>query len=390
MSFDLNLPKLILDPTNEGDLVQLAFARIRAASGNTITDFRPGSSVAALVEGQTFALAELLYYLNLMPEAIAIEVFRLYGVKRSLGTKAAGSLTFRLSDPAIDPFTLPVGFTIPYLDSQLEVTASLVIPAGAQEGSVAAVVSDVGSKYNANAFDILATNTGLGRVESVYNRTGFTGGSDLETLEALVSRCQASTVSRNSVITRLDYETLAQGTMGTGSRAVAISNLSSDGLTFRQASVGVFLLDSDGRPASLTTCQIVASELKTRVLMGTGVFCFPAVLIPVSVEVNLNVLALSDTVANNVIDSIQAYLRPNSYSGGQVLLHNELAYQARLIAGVKSVDTVLINGDSVDYQLAQPWHYPTPSYITVNQIDVNGAILTSNAGFDDSDYIGDL
>ena len=389
MTLDLNLPKLVLDPANEGDLTQLAYARIQTASGNTITDFRTGSAAAAFVEGQTFALAELLYYMNLMPEAIAIEVFRLYGVRRSLGTRATGALTFRLTDVAVDAFVLPIGYTIPYLGTQISITQSLSILPGGQDGTVTAIVGEVGTQYNANAFDILATNTGLGRVQSIYNRTQFTGGSDLETLDALVSRCQAATVSRRSVITQLDYEQSAQDTIGFGSRAVAVGNLSSDGATFRQNSVGVFLLDSTGKPASLTTCQLVASDLKTKILIGTGVFCFPALLVPINIEININVLALSDKVAEDVTESIKNYLRPNTYNGGQVVLHNEIAYRARLMPNVRSVDSLLINGLSIDYQLPQPWCYPVPDFITVNQIDSNGLTLTSLSSFNDEDYIGE-
>ena len=84
---DLNIPKLVLDPANEGDLIAMTYDRIKSASGGVINDFRSGTTIAALVEGQTFALAELLYYVNLLPEAIAIEVFR--ATSRSAPTPAA-------------------------------------------------------------------------------------------------------------------------------------------------------------------------------------------------------------------------------------------------------------------------------------------------------------
>lgn len=390
MILDQTIPKLVLDPANEGDLTTMAYARIQAASNNTITDFRQGSAAAAFVEGQTFALAELLYYLNLMPEAIAIEVFRLYGVQRSLGTKATGSLTFYLTVLAAESFTLPVGFTFPYLDTQLELLESVSIPAGYQEATVLTTVASVGVQYNAKAFDILVTNSGLGRVQSIFNRNQFTGGSDLEPLADLVTRCQNATVSRRSVLTKLDYETAAQSTIGIGGRAVAVGNLSSNGVAFRQNSVGVFLLDATGKPASSATCQIVAADLKTRILIGTDVSCFPAVLVPMTIEANINVSAISEQIATDVIDIIKDYLRPNTYNGGQVILHNEIAYLARTVRHVRSVDSLLINGNSSDYQLSQPWHYPVPSYITVNQIDSSGIVLSTNAGFDDDDYLGDL
>jgi uncharacterized phage protein gp47/JayE len=322
-----------------------------------------------------------------MPEAIAIEVFRLYGVKRSLGTKATGQLTFLLTDEAIDPFVLPAGYTLPYLDSNLVITESLVISPGAQEGTVASQVADIGSRYNAKPFDILVTTTGLGRVQSVFNRQQLTGGSDIESLESLVKRCQASTVSRNAVITATDYELAAQAVLGDGSRAVAAPNLAADGYTYQQYSVVVFLLDSTGKPASTTTCQQVAAELKSKILIGSNVACLPVVLKPIDVIITLNVRELSEGVALEVIEGIRSYLNPVTYDGGDVILHNELVYVSRLVRGVRSVDSVLLNGDAIDYQLEQPWHFPVAGYITVEQVDSKGLTLSTSASFGDDDYL---
>lgn len=389
MTLDINIPKLVLDPANEGDLVQLAYARIQEASGNTITDFRAGSAAAAFVEGQTFALAELLYYMNLIPEAIAIEVFRLYGVNRSMGTKATGQLTVILSEFAVDTFILPAGYSLPYLDTEIEFLSPLVINPGSQEGTVNARVVAVGSQYNAKSFDITATSTGLALVQSVFNRLPFTGGSDIEPLTDLVARCQAATVSRSAIITQLDYENAAQNVLGAGSRAIAVPNLASDGIAFKQASVAVFMLDATGQPASLTTCQLVTSDLKTRVLLGTAVTCLPAVLVKVSVELNINVRSLSEEVALDVIGSIFRYLKPDTYDGGNVILHNEIAYQARLVDGVRSVDSVLLNGESIDLLLAQPWYYPMADFIIVNQIAPDGNFLTTVRSFAEAEFLGD-
>jgi uncharacterized phage protein gp47/JayE len=386
MALDLNIPKLVLDPANEGDLVQLAYERIQSASGNTITDFRPGSTAAAFVEGQTFALMELLYYVNLMPEAIAIEVFRLYGVTRGLGSQATGELTFLLEENAVDPYTLPSGYTVRYLDTTITLQAPLVIPVGSNSATVACRVDSVGKQYNAAPFDIVITETGLGLVQSIYNINAFTGGSDTEPLTDLVARCQAATVSREAVITQLDYQVAAEQLLGIGSRAVVIPNLGSDGVAFRQASVAVFLLDSIGQPASLTTCANVRSSLDDRILIGTAVHCFPAVLIPMDIEIQINVLNLSQEVADNVIQNVGEYLRPETYDGGEVVQHTEIIFQARLADGVRSVDSVLINGDAIDVQLAQPYHFPLPRYITVNQIDRLGLTLSTQVLFSDVDF----
>lgn len=390
-----DLPKLVLDPANEGDIINLTYERIQEASGNTITDFRPGSAVAALVEGQSFAIAELLYYMNLMPEAIAIEVFRLYGVQRSMGTRATGRLTVVIDEFAIEPYTIPAGYSFPYLATSVTFTETLIIPTGSQEADVSAVIDSIGSQYNLESFEIVATNVGLSLVQSIFNRAPFTGGSDLEPIPDLIKRCQAATVSRSAIITALDYETAAQNILGVNSRALAVANVAADGFSYKQASVAMFLLDASGKPASLATCQAVAADLKTRILIGTAVACFPAVLTPVTVELTINVGTVSEEVAQNAIRNVYNYLRPNTYNGGSSILHHEIAYRARLAAGVLSVDSVIINGDPVDLLLTQPWHYPDPQNIAIYQIDRSGATLTTVRSFgeyffDDADELEEL
>lgn len=376
----INFPKLVLDPQNEDELTQLTYARIQAASGNTINDFRPGSAVAALVEGQTFALAELLYYFNMLPEAIAIEVFRLYGIERSLGTQATGQVTFLLETVAADDFVIPIGYQIAHLDTQLTLLQALYIPQGLQEGTVSVQVADVGTKYNAKPFDITITSSGLGRVQSIFNRSDFTGGSDLESLDNLITRCQNATVTRSSVITKLDYEQQAQRTLGVGSRAVALPNLSSDGITFRQASVGVFLLDATGKPASATTCALVKAELASRILIGTDVNCFPAVLVDTNVEVFCNVESLSEALGTSIAQAVVEYMNPVTYNGGMILRHNELEFIARKVPGVTSVDSILMDGQATDRLLPQPYSFFNPVSVTVTMMDNIGTTYSVYAG----------
>ena len=385
MTLDPNFPKLVLDPGNETELTQLAYARIASASGNTINDFRAGSTVAAFVEGQTFALAELLYYLNLMPEALAIEVFRLYGVKRSLGTRASGALTVLLESETTNGFTLPTGYAIPYLDTNLVLQSPLVINAGGREGTVPVLCDKVGSAYNAKPFDILATSTGLALVQTIFNRDALTGGSNLEPLDLLIPRCQAATVARNAVITKLDYETAAQSLLGVGSRAVAVPNVSSDGFSFLRSAVALFLLDSNGTPANPTNCNTVQTTLRPNILLGTSLACFPAVLVPLSIEVFLNVRSISEVIGNTLVAEVDRYLDPVLYTGGMMVKHLEIAHVCRQVPTVTAVDSVIVNGVAQDYLLAQSWYYPYAESVVVNMIDPSGLTLTVVGGRGDGD-----
>lgn len=375
-----NIPKLVLDPQTETELTELAYARIQTASGNAINDFRPGSAIAAFVEGQTFALAELLYYMNMMPEAIAIEVFKLYGVERSLGTAAAGELTFSLYEATLDPFSLPAGYSLPYLDTQLTLLTSLFIGVGNQEATVAVTCDSVGVAYNANAYDILITSIGLAKVKTIYNRKAITGGSDIESIDTLVSRCQAATVSRTSIITKLDYELAAQKEMGFGSRAVVIPNLGTDGIAFRQASIGLFLLDITGKPASLTTCAKVRAALFDRVLIGTDMNCFPAELNNVTIEVFCNVISVSDKVGKDIIKAVIAYMNPVTFNGGAQLRRNELEYVTRQVAGVTYIDSVLMNGEAIDLLAPRRYSFFAPDSVAVSMIDPTGTVYTVYGG----------
>jgi uncharacterized phage protein gp47/JayE len=375
-----NIPKLVLDAQNEDELTQLAYNRIQTASGNTINDFRPGSAIAAFVEGQTFALAELLYYMNMMPEAIAIEVFRLYGIDRSLGTNSTGELTFVLTAAAVDAFVLPAGYQVPYIDTNLTLLNTLYIAPGNTEATVGVICDTVGARYNAKPYDISVTSLGLARVQSIFNRKALTGGSDLESIDDLVARCQAATVSRDTVITKLDYELAAQKELGNGSRAVLVPNVGSDGITYRVASVGLFMLDATGKPASLTTCLSVRAKLIDRVLVGTDVNCFPATLTPVVVEVFCNVLTVSDEVGQAVCAAIEDYMNPITYNGGLQLRHNELEFIARKVNGVTAVDSVLINGEAIDLLSARRYDYFFADVVIVTMIDPTGRTYVTYGG----------
>ncbi|MBH8577223.1 baseplate J/gp47 family protein [Nostocaceae cyanobacterium CENA369] len=194
------IPKLVLDPQNDDQLVQLAFDRIREASGGQLNDFRPGSPLAASVEGQVFALAELLFYLNMLPEALALEVFRLSGVTRNAGTKATGYLRFLLQTPLGSDFIINAGYSVPFKDSFFVLQEQLYIPAGATEADVLVQVYYEGSDLNCPAFGILISSTGVNCLQTIYNAEAITGGSDLETLKSTITRAQTTNTWKSDIV----------------------------------------------------------------------------------------------------------------------------------------------------------------------------------------------
>jgi uncharacterized phage protein gp47/JayE len=371
----MTIPKLVLEGDSLDDLTRLSYETIREASGGTITDFREGSPVAALVEGQVFALSELLYYVNLLPEAIALEVFRLYGVQRNLGTSASGELTFLLQFSSSIAFSLPIGYSLPYQDTTLVLTSVLFIPPGATSGKASVKSLGAGLKYNAAPYGALVTTPGIAGVQSVYNELALTGGSDLEDISDTISRGQAEISSRQALISSDDYELAAVAALGSGSRAICVPNLASDKATLAFGNVGLFLLDASGQPASATTIADIKLRLAERTIIGTLLWLFPMELAPISVDIYVQVEQLDESINRDIIETIADYLKPELYNGGYKVRYNELAYLARQIDGCTSVESVLINNNAIDYLLPNQYTLPSLTGINISQVDKQGRVL---------------
>src|SRR5690242_7216710 len=106
------LEDVILDHRNEEELLSQAKVRVLNESGGLLNDFTENSPVAALIQGQVHAGAELLYDANRQTLKLLIEFLKRTGVERSLGTKAVVTLTFTLTSPQPIAFGIPEGFEV--------------------------------------------------------------------------------------------------------------------------------------------------------------------------------------------------------------------------------------------------------------------------------------
>ncbi|MFB2876869.1 baseplate J/gp47 family protein [Floridanema aerugineum] len=354
-----DIQKIQLDPDDDEALLQQAFLRVKAASNNRITDFTLGSPVSALLEGQVFAMAELFWYLNQLPEALAIEVFRLAGIQRSLGTKATGDVTVLLNAPLRDAFIISAGYQIPYKDSYFVTTEQLVIPAGAISGDVAIEAATEGSSFNVAAYGLVVPNPGLAYVQSIYNLENIVGGSDLEPLDTLVKRAQFVLRSREVLVSKEDFEQAAQDLLGAGSRASCVPLLMSNKETKAPGQVHLFLVDGRGEPPSLATCNTIKNALQERSFAASSVWVSPVNLEPVYVEVTATTEQISIDLANRCYEALKEYVNPSgTYPLGGSLFINELEYIFRTVAGITRVESVLIDGQPLNR--AMPNLYSTP------------------------------
>jgi Baseplate J-like protein len=379
------IPKVILDPQNEDQLVQLAYNRIREASNGTLNDFRAGSPLAALIEGQMFGVAELLFYLNILPEALALEVFRLSGVARDGGTKATGSLTFLLQAPLAADFLISSGYAVPYKDSFYVLSESLYIPAGAIEATVNVISAKAGTEYNAAPYSVLVNQTGINYLQTIYNPGFITGGSEVESLESTVSRAQQVLRDRQVLVSATDYELAAQAELGDNSRALCIPFLSSDKLTTKVGQVHLFLCDPGGNPAPLSTCESVKLALSSRIFAASQLWVSPVNLDPITVQINLGVTQVSEALADSITEAVYDYLSPLNYQWGLKLRTNEIAYVVRAVTGVNDVDSVFINDQPIDYLLPNKYTTVFIDTLEINLIQEDGVSQTYIRGLGEGD-----
>lgn len=373
---DFNIPKLILDPENEQEVIQGAYDAIRVASDNTITDFNPSSPVAALIEGQAFVYMELLWYLNQLPTALALEVFRLLGISRSPGQTAKGEVTFVLSALLATDFVVSAGYFIPYKDAGFVTSATLVIPAGSIEGTVQVQATREGSDMNLPAFGLTSTGLSLTYLQSIYNSDPINGGSDLEPLTATVDRAQIEIRSRGTLISQEDYEQVAAFLLGDGSTATAFPLMTSDKETEALGHIHVFLLDASNMQPSIAACQSIQAQLKERSFAGAAVWVSPANVQTYNMEVIIEVDNIDEAIADTIESAILDYLHPANFKLGDTLKIKELEYVVRQQEKVNAVVTMSIDNETTNKPMPSKYTQPKLNTLTVILNDSIGTTAT--------------
>jgi len=372
-----NLPRVVLDPRNDQELFEQAVNRTIAASGNRLRDFKKATVANGVLTGEVFAIAELFWYLNKLPTALAIELLRLFGVQRSLGTKASGKVTVLLSQALQDNFILPAGHLIPFRDNVYFVTTQeLVIPPRAYEGTVAVQASKVGVIGNVPKLGLVQTSTNLNYVSMIYNTEDIAGGTDIEPLLETVRRGQEALRRRDTLVTLADYESAAQDILGYGSKALAIPTMNQAKQDGSLGHVHLFVVDALGNPASPDVCSVIRAELLPLVFTGSALWVSPVELIDVSVSCVLETSQISPELSDDVFSTIVAYLKPSNYTTGATLRIKELEYIIRAVPGITGIQYVTVNLDTVNYPMPQRYTSPNLIELSITLVDPRGVSST--------------
>jgi uncharacterized phage protein gp47/JayE len=372
------IPKLVLDPDNDELLVQQYKERTLSAFGGSVTDDSPGSFIAAMGEGSIFAVSELLYYLNMLPEATALEVLRLCGISRNSGTKATGRLSFLLSAIRADNFTVPAGYVIPYVpagytygDSGYQLLETLVIPAGALQASVPVQATLEGSLMNNPAYGVTITATGFNFVQSITNPERIDGGSDLEPLEDTIARAQTELRSRDVLVSETDYQQMAEELAGNGVAKV-IPFLSSDLVSIEIGQVHVFVALPDGTPPTLDLCTSIQAEMQKASFIASRTWVSPVENLMMYLEVVVKVDSLDEKIAQTAYRDMVTYLSVQQLGIGNTVKVKKLEAILDRVEGIQEVSYVRIDNEPLDRQMPNAWTVPKIEILSFSVTDPTG------------------
>lgn len=198
------LPDLQLDPRNTKSLLSAMQSRMYFESRGSLNDFSPASPLATITEGQAYAAGEILYYLNSLPEAFALQWMKLIGIQRVIGSASYCEVTFEKEEFAYEQdIVVPRGMAIISTTGlRFYVTDDIIIPSGETSATAIAISEKWGSIYNLPPGALLSLSSPIVGLR-VFNITSAQGGTDLEDVTTMKSRAN-SVISRRALITKED------------------------------------------------------------------------------------------------------------------------------------------------------------------------------------------
>jgi uncharacterized phage protein gp47/JayE len=328
-------------------------------SGGELNDFTPASPLAAISEGQAFAQAELLYYLNNLPEAFSLQWLRQLGIQRRIGAKALVDITF-YKVPGYNRVVVIPGGTKIFANNglQYEILEEVRILESQDSDTVICRSSKWGSVYNVGEGEINKIEKAFVGLDSLRNNSSAEGGKDLESLNSMKQRA-FEVLSRRNLTTASDFKNEVI-TLAPDASLVKV-------LTYEEryqlssalsGNIVICMGDENGRSLSDTTLSYVIESIKNRVTLGTNISILTPEIIPIDLvlevyydptEINGN----TDLRANTVLTTLQEYINPLNLPLGSDLSYQDVLrklYEFSFIKTVNTLDIKLMIRDSANVE----------------------------------------
>lgn len=346
---------LQLDSRNTSALVRAIQTRINLESGGELNDFTPASPLAAISEGQAFAQAELLYYLNNLPEAFSLQWLRQLGIQRRIGAKALVDVTFYKVPGYSKVVVIPSGTKI-FANNGLQYELLEEVRVLESQDSVTAICrsSKWGSAYNVGEGEINKIEKAFVGLDFLRNNAAAAGGKDLESLNSMKQRA-FEVLSRRNLTTASDFENEVISLAPDASLVKVLTYEERYQLSSAlSGNIVICMGDENGRSLSDTTLQFVIESVRNRVTLGTNLSILTPEIIPIDMVLEVyydptEVGGNTDLRANTILTALQEYINPiNLPLGSDLSYQNVLRklYEFSFIKTINILDMKLMIRDN--------------------------------------------
>lgn len=346
---------LQLDSRNTAALVRAIQTRMNLESGGELNDFTPASPLAAISEGQAFAQAELLYYLNNLPEAFSLQWLRQLGIQRRIGAKALVDITFYKVPGYNRVVIIPSGTKV-FANNGLEyeILEEVRILESQDSSTVICRSTKWGSVYNVGEGEINKIEKAFVGLDFLRNNSAAAGGKDLESLNSMKQRA-FEVLSRRNLTTASDFRNEVTFLAPEASLVKVLTYEERYQLSSAfSGNIVICMGNEDGRSLSDTTLEYVIESIKNRVTLGTNISILTPEIIPIDLvlevyydpaEINGN----TDLRANDILSALEGYINPINLPLGSNLSYQDVLrklYEFPFIKTVNTLDMKLMIKDS--------------------------------------------
>jgi hypothetical protein len=345
---------LQLDSRNTDALVRAIQTRIFLESGGQLNDFTPSSPLAAISEGQAFAQAELLYYLNNLPEAFSLQWLRQLGVQRKIGSRALVDVTFYRVPGYSRVVIIPAGTKLYSNSRQTFVTLSEVRMNETDSSVTIACQSEKwGSAYNVGAGEINKIEKNFIGLDFLSNESAAVGGTDLESVDEMKIRA-FEVLSRRNLTTGPDFENEVRTLVPEANLVKVLTYEERNQLSSSlSGNIVICVGDANGNELSQSNLSYLINSMKSRLTIGTNIsFISPNVIpLDVVVEILYDPTQLSgsiDLYANQIYSSLASYFDPAFVGvGGEIDYQTtaRLLYDFDFVKSINNLDIKLMIED---------------------------------------------
>jgi hypothetical protein len=293
---------------------------VTTASNGRLFDFSPSSVLTILGEAQASSIARLVDIQAQLIPYIAANVIENLGFMRSKGTFAICTVRFLLSNIFDREYIILRGTRFQIGNGVVFATQNdLVIPANTdtsdplqyQYCSVDAIAVEIGSKANQAAQKAIIVQV-YPELDSIWLDEPSRGGNDEETPDQFFDRVSILLAklleTQFSLIQPSEFELAVEGTLGNGSIAVAIPDVSFDGSLVQVASMNVFAINPDGSALNSAQIRSLSADIGTRAPLVGGRLYFNSLTLPlVDIDISIKVASTDDSI--QLSDSINNKVR---------------------------------------------------------------------------------